>query len=77
MKIEDLIKETFFLGEDTELNDSQGPGQVEGWDSLGHVNLMSAVESTYDVSIDMDEMIQVTNIADIKEILKKKEVENF
>jgi acyl carrier protein len=77
MKIEDLIKETFFLASDAELNDSQGPGQVEGWDSLGHVNLMSAVESTYDVSIDMDEMIQVTNIADIKEILKKKEVENF
>ncbi|MFC1850277.1 acyl carrier protein [candidate division CSSED10-310 bacterium] len=72
MKIEDLIRDTFFLSPDTEIENSHGPGSLEGWDSLGHVNLMSAIESTYDISIDMDEIIQITSVADIKTILEKK-----
>jgi len=77
MKIEDLIRETFFLPADTEINDSHGPGRLQGWDSLGLVNLMSAIESAYDVTIDMDEVIQVMSVADIKAILKKKGVRDY
>lgn len=77
MKIEDLIRETFFLPAGTEINDSHGPGRLEGWDSLGLVNLMSAIESTYDVTIDMDEVIQITSVADIKAILEKKGVQGY
>ena len=70
MKLEDLIKETFHLNSGTEIFDTHGPGQLDGWDSLGHVNLIVALESTYNISIGLDEVMGIETVADIKTILE-------
>tara|TARA_B100000787_G_scaffold168650_3_gene157820 strand:+ start:53 stop:286 length:234 start_codon:yes stop_codon:yes gene_type:complete len=77
MILSDLIKKNFKLSSDTIIKDNHGPGELEGWDSLGHVILMNAIQKNYSISIDMDEMIEIENVSDIKSLLKKKGVSNF
>ena len=74
IKLEDFIRETFLLGSDIEVLDSLGPGQLDGWDSLGHANLMVAMESAYEISIDLEEALLIETIADIKRMLDEKGV---
>ena len=77
MKLDELIKETFLLTVETKLQDDQGPGDLEGWDSLGHVNLMNAIELKYSVSLDMDEMIAIEKVSDIRKLLEEKGAAGF
>lgn len=77
MKVEDVIRKTFSLSKNYKLSDNQGPGSITGWDSLGNINLMSALESEYKISLDINEIVSLESIADIKNILEEKGVENF
>ncbi len=77
MNLNEIIKKNFKLSPDIEINDEYGPGELDGWDSLGHVILMNAIQKEYSISIDMDEMIEIENILDIKKLLEKKGVSNF
>ena len=77
MTLEQLIRQTFVLGDEVTITDDLGPGQVQGWDSLGHVRLLVSLESTYGISVDMDEMVALETVGDIKNLLRKKEVGEF
>ena len=77
MTLEQLIRRTFVLGDEVAITDDLGPGQLHGWDSLGHVRLLVSLESTYGISVDTDEMVALQTVADIKNLLRKKEVTEF
>lgn len=74
MKLEDVIREALSLGNDVELQDATGPGAIPAWDSLGHVTIMAALEEKYSVSLELDEVMQIQSIADIKNVLMTKGV---
>jgi acyl carrier protein len=74
MKLEALIRDTLQLDPGTPITDADGPGTVTGWDSLGHVNIISSLESTFQVAISMDEMITLERVADIRKLLAEKGV---
>ena len=40
------------------------PNQVEGWDSLGHVNVVSEVESAFDIVIPIEEVAEISSVRD-------------
>lgn len=48
--------------------------ETKGWDSVGHVNLMNAIEEEFDVSIEPDDILDFKSFAIGKEILGKYEV---
>ena len=77
MKLDELIKETFSLTAETKIQDNQGPGDLEGWDSLGHVNLINEIESKYSVSLGLDEMMEIEKVSDIRKLLESKGVSGF
>jgi len=72
MKVEDIIREVLYIDETTELSDDIGPEQLEAWDSLGHVNIITAIEDEYDIEISPEEIGEINSIAEIKKILIKK-----
>lgn len=72
MKVEDIIREVLYLDETTELSDEIGPGQLEAWDSLGHVNIITAIEDEYDIEISPEEIGQINSIAALKSIVQKR-----
>ncbi len=56
------------------------PEQTEGlvytgipeWDSVGHMNLISAIEDTFDIMMDTDDIIEFSSFEKGMEILQEK-----
>ena len=44
---------------------------IDRWDSLQHVALVSAIESDFKISLTMDEMMEIETIGDIHAILAR------
>ncbi len=56
------------------LQDDWGPGTLEGWDSMGHLTLLAALEQEFKIKLEMDDLIAMDSVKAIKELLVKKEV---
>lgn len=46
---------------------------IEAWDSVGHMGLISAIEDTFDIMMDTDDIIDFNSFEKGKEILAKAE----
>ena len=46
-----------------------GPGDIRGWDSLGHVALMAAIQDEFGAHVPVEEAIKVESIPDLAAIL--------
>ena len=44
---------------------------VEGWDSVGHMGLIAALEDAFDIMMDTDDIIDLSSYEKGKEILTK------
>lgn len=49
---------------------------IPQWDSISHMVLVSAIEETFEISINTDEIIDLSSFFKAKEILSKKGI-NF
>jgi len=47
---------------------------IPEWDSISHMVLISRIEEAFDVSIDTDDVIDMSSVMKAKEILKKYNV---
>jgi acyl carrier protein len=45
---------------------------VEGWDSLAHINLVSAIEQEFNVKFKLGELQELKNVGEMVELIKKK-----
>jgi acyl carrier protein len=52
-----------------DVDEDSSPETVEGWDSMGHLNLVAALEKSFDVSIDIGDAMEMVSVRRIKEIL--------
>ena len=48
---------------------------IPEWDSVGHMGLIAALEDTFDIMMEMDEIIDFSGYEKGKEILKKYNIE--
>ena len=46
--------------------------EIKAWDSVGHMALMAALENTFDIMIDVDDIIDFSSYEKGKEILQKE-----
>ncbi len=53
------------------VKDSLTYQSIPEWDSISHMVLISRIEETFDVSIDTDDVIDMSSVAKAKDILKK------
>ena len=47
---------------------------IEEWDSIGHMGLIAELEDAFDISMEMDDIIDFSSFEKGKEILDKYEV---
>ena len=47
---------------------------VESWDSVGHMNLMSVLEKKFKIEMDIDDIIDFSSYEKGKKILKKYKI---
>lgn len=55
----------------SELTDAVGPGDVPGWDSLGHVTLMAEIQKQFGTHVPIEDAIEVESISDLVNILER------
>ena len=48
------------------------PGDISGWDSMGHVTLASSLEQEFHVNLDVDDLMAMENVREIVRILEGK-----
>ena len=68
--IEDLIAGVFGLDR-RDIDERSSPETIEGWDSMGHLNLVLALEQNFNVSLAAGDVIEMANVKKIKEILRE------
>lgn len=60
-----------------EVTEDQLPGlkyqSITTWDSVGHMTLIAALEDTFDIMLDTDDVIDLSSYEKGKEILEKDE----
>ena len=60
------------LGWDVEVRDDDGPGTVDGWDSLAHVRLVHALETSFDVRLPDDALLGEQTAASLKQLVRDR-----
>ncbi len=66
--VEDIVARVFGA-EPESLDGASSPESVEGWDSMGHLNLIAALEKDFSVSIDIGDVMEMVSVKRIREIL--------
>lgn len=46
-------------------------GDHPQWDSIGHVNLLMAVEQGFEISFDVTDAIDIESVADLQDMVRK------
>ncbi len=45
---------------------------IEEWDSLQHINLLSMLEKEFEIEFDIDEIVSMENVGDMAKIIEGK-----
>ncbi|GAA0070106.1 acyl carrier protein [Clostridium sardiniense] len=74
-KLNKILCELFEIKDVEDLKDELGPDEIEGWDSMAHIELVLKLEEGFDISLEVIDVSRMYTIGDIKKILGKYEVE--
>jgi acyl carrier protein len=76
MKLYNIISETFNVAP-SELSDSTVFLELEEWDSMAHMMFITTLEDEYAIDFEGDDIVNVTNVEELKELLTKYQVEEL
>ena len=48
------------------------PSDIKAWDSMGHVTLASSLEQEFNLTFDVDELMEMENVREIVRIVQSK-----
>jgi acyl carrier protein len=75
MELLDSLNQIFckvFDDDDIKITLEMTANDIDGWDSLSHVNLITAVESHFKIRFTQKELLTLKNIGDLYNTIKKK-----
>ena len=61
-----------FDSEDLRINLETNASDIEGWDSLAHINLIAAIQGEYDIRFSMDDVTSMKSVNDMIEAIMRK-----
>ena len=63
---------TVFQVPPDQITDALSPQDVTGWDSLGHVRLVTQLQERFGVEFDVEEVMKMENVGEIRKILASR-----
>ena len=72
-KLKELLKEVLDLT-DKEFSETLTQGDIPSWDSLKHMELVISLEKKYNLTLKVDEIIEMNSIKAILNVLRHKGV---
>ena len=70
-KLNDVFREVFDDDSIT-VNDATTSADIDGWDSLEHINLISAVEQEFGIHFGMGQIVSMKNVGEMVDIIASK-----
>lgn len=70
-KVQDIFRDVFDMP-DLKIDRHSNAANIEGWDSLMHINLVSAIERTFKVRFALGELQSLKNVGDLLDLLQSK-----
>ena len=70
-KVQNAFHEAFDIDPQLVSMDT-APVDIPGWDSVGHLTLASSLESLFELSFDVDELMEMENVREIVRIVQSK-----
>ena len=70
-ELKELISEILDLPKN-QISLNSGPASLPQWDSLAHFCIVAAVEDKFKIKLEMNEIINISNLEDIEKIILKK-----
>ena len=68
----ELIFQDTFTEIDQTFSIDMARDDIEEWDSLSHIRLLTAIEAGFGVQFDLDEISNMTDVATIVDLLSEK-----
>lgn len=75
MSIKESLQSIFrevFDDDDIELSPEMTANDVDGWDSLSHVNLIVSIESQFNIKFSQKELLTFKKVGDLMASIEKK-----
>lgn len=70
MEIQEIFRDNF--DDDTiELTDATNANDIEDWDSLEQINLLTAIERKYGLKFNLNDVRNLQNIGDLLDLLER------
>ena len=61
-----------FDNQDLMVSESTTAKDIEGWDSVTHISLLSAIEDEFDMEFSMGEAVKMKNVGDMVAIIERE-----
>ena len=71
-KVLEIIQDQF--KPDIRINTETQPSDVDGWNSLGHLQLIVRLEQELNLSFELDELIEMQSVGDIVRIVEQRQL---
>ncbi|MGH4119860.1 acyl carrier protein [Clostridium sp.] len=70
-KLNKVLCDVFDLKNAEDISDDLGPDDIDSWDSLGHVDLVTSLEEIFDISLEVVDISRMYTVGGIKKIVEK------
>ena len=67
-RLNQIVGDTFNIDPET-VDEDSSPDTIAEWTSFNHLTLMAAVEEGFGITLSMEEMTAVHNVADLRRIV--------
>lgn len=71
LKVQDIFRD-IFDEDDLEIQDTTSADDIEDWDSLNHINLVSAVEKKFKIRFALGELQSLKDVGAMIDLMEKK-----
>jgi acyl carrier protein len=72
-KLKSILADVFNVGIE-KINDDTSPDSLKEWDSLNHLKLILALESSFNVQLSEEQTVEILSFTLIKEVLKEHNI---
>lgn len=72
-KVYTLIADVLGISKD-KINDSLEMKDIESWDSLRHMELITSIENFFSIELNIDEILKMNSIKGIIKVLEQKKL---
>ena len=67
-----LFRDALRLDKNFPIEDQMSFNDIPGWDSVGHMNLVTQLESRLGINLDLDEIVALDRVGAVRELIARK-----